>query len=143
MAKRESKNNHKGAAGHHRRLGEDFLARNKQKEGIIETASGLQHQIVEQTDGPRPDAYCTVRIHQRAQLLDGKLLEDTYRLNKPDEAVLNEMIDGLQEGLQLMSAGSRYKFWVPSELAWGKKGSSNKIPPFAVLAFDIRLVEIC
>jgi len=142
LAKRESKTKNKGAAGHHRKMGEDFLEQNRQKEGVTETGSGLQYLIVEEGEGARPDDWSTVFIHQRAQLLDGKILEDTYRQNKPDEVALNEMIEGLQEGLQLMTLGSRYKFWVPADLAWGRKGTSNKIPPFAVLAFDIRLVEI-
>lgn len=142
MAKRESKTKNKGAAGHHRKMGEDFLDQNRQKEGVIETDSGLQYLIIDETEGAKPDEYSTVVIHQRAQLLDGKVLEDTYRQNKPDEVALDEMIEGLQEGLRLMSVGSRFKFWVPSDLAWGRKGTSNKIPPFAVLAFDIRLVEI-
>ena len=123
-------------------MGEDFLAINLQKDGVFETKSGLQYLIVEETSGAKPDEWSTIRIHQRAQLLDGKILEDTYRQNKPDEVALNEMIEGLQEGLQLMSIGSRFKFWVPADLAWGRKGTSNKIPPYAVLAFDIRLVEI-
>jgi FKBP-type peptidyl-prolyl cis-trans isomerase len=143
LAKRESKTKNKGAAGHHRKMGEDFLAQNRQREGVFETVNGLQYLIVEKTTGPKPDQWSTVLIHQRAQLLDGKILEDTYRQNKPDEVPLNEMIEGLQEGLPLMSVGSRFKFWVPADLAWGRKGTSNKIPPFAVLAFDIRLVEIC
>ncbi len=143
LAKRESKKKNKGAAGHHRKSGEDFLAQNLQKEGVFETASGLQYLIVEECDGAKPGEFDTILIHQRALLLDGKILEDTYRQNKPDEVAINEMIEGLQEGLQMMNVGSRYKFWVPSELAWGRKGTSNKIPPFAVLAFDIRLVEIC
>jgi FKBP-type peptidyl-prolyl cis-trans isomerase FkpA len=76
-------------------------------------------------------------------LLDGKILEDTYRHNKPDEGAIDELITGLQEGLQMMTVGSRYKFWVPADLAWGRKGTGNKIPPNAVLSFDIRLMEIC
>ena len=85
----------------------------------------------------------TVQIHQRALLLDGKILEDTYRQTKPYEVKINELIEGLQEGLQMMSVGSRYKFWLSPDLAWGKKGTGNKIPPNAVLSFDIRLVKIC
>ena len=142
MAKRESKTKNKGAAGHHQKMGDDFLEQNRRKEGVIETSSGLQFLVVEEGSGARPDEWSTVLIHQRAQLLDGKILEDTYRQNKPDEVALKEMIEGLQEGLPLMTLGSRYKFWVPADLAWGRKGTSNKIPPFAVLAFDIRLVEI-
>ncbi|MFV0522588.1 MAG: FKBP-type peptidyl-prolyl cis-trans isomerase [Mangrovibacterium sp.] len=141
MAKRESKKT-KGGAGHHRKMGEEFLIQNARKEGVIETSDGLQYLILEETAGDKPDKYATVIMHQRAQLLDGKLLEDTYKQNTPEEVRIAEVIDGLQEGLTLMSVGSRYKFWVPSELAWGRKGTSNKIPPYAVLAFDIRLLEI-
>jgi len=103
----------------------------------------LQYKIVESIDGPKPGAFDTVKIHQRALLLDGKILEDTYRQNQPDKVAIKELIEGLQEGLQMMSVGSRYKFWVPADLAWGRKGTGNKIPPNAVLSFDIRLVEIC
>ncbi len=143
MAKREKKSRSKGSAGNNRKSGEDFLLHNARKKGVLETESGLQYSIVEEMEGARPGLFDVVRIHQRALLLDGKILEDTYRQNKPDEVKLEELIEGLQEGLQMMSVGSRYKFWVPSDLAWGKKGTGNKIPPNAVLSFDIRLVEIC
>lgn len=141
MAKRESKQRSKGSAGNNRKSGEDFLSINLKKEGVYETESGLQYSIVEQTTDAKPDEYSVVTIHQRALLLNGTLLEDTYRQNKPDEVKLNELIEGLQEGLQLMSKGSRFKFWVPAELAWGRKGTGNKIPPNAVLYFDIRLID--
>jgi FKBP-type peptidyl-prolyl cis-trans isomerase len=124
-------------------LGEDFLIQNAAKEGVFETESGLQFLVVEEKTGKKPGMFDTVKIHQRALLLDGKILEDTYKQNKPDEVKINELIEGLQEGLQMMSEVSRYKFWVTAGLAWGKKGTGNKIPPNAVLRFDIRLVEIC
>ncbi|NOR74844.1 MAG: peptidylprolyl isomerase [Draconibacterium sp.] len=142
MARREKKARNKGSAGNNRKLGEDFLLQNSKKEGVTETHSGLQFLVVEEKNGARPGILDTVIIHQRALLLDGKILIDTYRLNKPDEVIVSELIEGLQEGLQLMSVGSSYKFWVPAELAWGRKGSENKIPPNAVLFFDIRLVDI-
>ncbi|WP_262480529.1 FKBP-type peptidyl-prolyl cis-trans isomerase [Alkaliflexus imshenetskii] len=142
MANREKKQRSKGSAGNNRKSGEDFLEMNAKKEGVIETESGLQYMVVEQTDGAKPDEWSTVEIHQRALLLNGTLLEDTYRLNQTSTVAMNELIEGLQEGLQLMSAGSRYKFWVPAELAWGRKGTGNKIPPNAVLHFDIRLMSI-
>ena len=141
MARKE-KNRKKTGAGHHRKLGEDFLNLNKGKEGIVELPTGLQYKVVEEKEGAKPGLFDTVIVHQRAMLLDGKVLEDTYKQNKPAEVKMEELIEGLQDGLQLMPVGSRYKFWVPSELAWGKKGTSNKIPPNAVLAFDIRLIEI-
>lgn len=143
MGRREKKSRSKGSAGNNRKSGEDFLLQNVKKEGVIETESGLQYAIVEELDGAKPTLFDVVKIHQRALLLDGKILEDTYRQNKPDEVKLEELIEGLQEGLQMMSVGSRYKFWVPSDLAWGRKGTGNKIPPNAVLSFDIRLIEIC
>ncbi|WP_167617572.1 FKBP-type peptidyl-prolyl cis-trans isomerase [Maribellus sediminis] len=143
MAKREKQARSKGSAGNNRKSGEDFLQNNLQKAEVEETDSGLQYKIIESVEGPRPNVHDTVKIHQRALLLDGKILEDTYRQNQPDEVAIEELIEGLQEGLQMMSVGSRYKFWVPADLAWGRKGTGNKIPPNAVLSFDIRLVEIC
>lgn len=142
MGRREKKSRNKGSAGNNRKAGEDFLLQNSKKEGVIETKSGLQYMVVEEINKEKPGSFDTVKIHQRALLLDGKILENTYRQNKPDEVKLEELIEGLQEGLQLMSVGSRYKFWVPADLAWGKKGTGNKIPPNAVLSFDIRLLEI-
>ncbi len=142
MAKREKRGKSKSSAGYNQKTGEDFLKQNVQKEGVVETASGLQYKIVEELEGAKPDEYSTVLIHQRALLLNGSILEDTYRKNEPDEVRVEELIEGLQEGLQLMGKGSRFKFWVPSDLAWGRKGTSNKIPPYAVLSFDIRLVNI-
>lgn len=142
MAKRESKKRSKGSAGNNRKSGEDFLEQNAQKDGIIVTSSGLQYQIIDEKQGEKPNSYSAVEIHERALLLNGTILEDSYRANETFKVPMNEFVEGLQEGLQLMSVGSRYKFWVPSELAWGKKGTGNKIPPNAVLVFDIRLVDI-
>ncbi len=143
MGRRDKKPRSKGSAGNNRKTGEDFLNQNLQKEGVFETDSGLQYSIVDEKQGAKPGMFDLVKIHQRALLLDGKILEDTYRQNRPDEVKIDELIEGLQEGLQMMSVGSRYKFWVPADLAWGRKGTENKIPPNAVLCFDIRLVEIC
>lgn len=143
MGRSEKKQRSKGSAGNNRKTGEDFLVNNSQKEGVYETDSGLQYLLVDETQGAKPGMFDTVEIHQRALLLDGKILEDTYRKNHTDEVKMDELIEGLQEGLQMMNVGSRYKFWVPSELAWGRKGTGNKIPPNAVLSFDIRLVAIC
>uniref|UniRef100_UPI003217D4AA FKBP-type peptidyl-prolyl cis-trans isomerase n=1 Tax=uncultured Draconibacterium sp. TaxID=1573823 RepID=UPI003217D4AA len=143
MGRREKRGRSKGSAGNNRKSGEDFLAQNLQETGVVETSSGLQYSIVEEKGGAKPGMFDTVLIHQRALLLDGKILEDTYRQNQPDKVNINELIDGLQEGLQIMNVGSRFKFWVPSDLGWGRKGTGNKIPPNAVLAFDIRLVDIC
>ena len=142
MARREKRGKSKSSAGFNQKAGEDFLKQNAQKEGVYVSSSGLQWKIIEATEGEKPDEYSKVLIHQRVLLLNGTLLEDTYRKNKPDEVNIEELIEGLQEALQMMGKGSRYKFWVPAELAWGKKGTSHKIPPNAVLSFDIRLVDV-
>lgn len=142
MAKHEKRGKSKSSAGYNQKIGEEFLQQNAQKEGIVETASGLQYKIVEEIEAEKPNEFSTVLIHQRALLLNGTILEDTYRQNKPDEVKIDELIEGLQEGLQLMGKGSRYKFWISADLAWGRKGTSNKIPPNAVLSFDIRLIDI-
>jgi FKBP-type peptidyl-prolyl cis-trans isomerase len=142
MANREKRSRSKGSAGNNRVSGEAFLLENAKKPGVIETESGLQYLVVENTDGSKPDEWSKVEIHQRALLLNGTLLEDTYRQNQTRTVPLNELIEGLQEGLQIMAVGSRYKFWVPADLAWGRKGTGNKIPPNAVLCFDIRLVRV-
>ncbi|MFB6340504.1 FKBP-type peptidyl-prolyl cis-trans isomerase [Saccharicrinis sp. FJH62] len=141
MAKREQKLKNRGGAGLHKKTGEEFLEKNRKKEDVIETDSGLQYQVIEEGNGNIPDEYSKLVIHQRALLLNGTILEDTYRKNQPDEVKYEELIDGLKEGVLLMKEGSRYKFWVPPELGWGRKGTSGKIPPFAVISFDIRLIS--
>lgn len=142
LAKREKKFKKTGAAGMHKKAGEEFLLTNMKKTGVTKTDTGLQYQVIEQGSGQIPDENSTVTFHQRALLLNGSILEDTYRKNTPEEVRIGELIEGLQEGLLIMKEGSRYKFWVPSELGWGRKGTSGKIPPFAVILFDIRLLKV-
>ncbi|MFA9392959.1 MAG: FKBP-type peptidyl-prolyl cis-trans isomerase [Prolixibacteraceae bacterium] len=141
MVKKETTKRSKGSAGNNRKIGEDFLENNRHKKDVTQTTSGLQYLVVDETTKAKPKLSHSVCIHQRALLLNGTLLEDTYRKNKPECIPIAELIEGLQEGLQLMPEGSRYKFWVPSDLGWGKKGTGNKIPPNAVLFFDIRLLS--
>lgn len=141
MANREKRNKSRGSSGNNRKSAEIFLAQNLEKPGIVETPSGLQYQVIEEGEGPVPDEYARIRVHQRCQLLNGKLIEDTYRENRPSEVKMTELIEGYREGVQLMKKGSRYKLYVPPDLAWGKKGSGTKIPPNALLIFDIRLID--
>ncbi|MFW5851852.1 MAG: FKBP-type peptidyl-prolyl cis-trans isomerase [Bacteroidota bacterium] len=132
----------RGSAGNNKKRGGDFLLQNAQKTGIIETESGLQYTIIEKTNGDLPGEDSQVVFHQRVLLLNGTILEDSYKTNKPAEARVSELLEGLAEGIQKMPLGSRFKFWLPPDLAWGQKGSSDRIPPNAVIQFDIRLLEI-
>ncbi len=141
MAKREKRNQSRGSVGNNRKAGEDFFAKNRKKEGIIETDSGLQYQILEAGEGDSPSEDSYVTLHQRAWVLNGAVIEDTFKENEPDAASIKEMIDGYKEGVLLMKKGSRYKLFVPPELGWGKKGHGTKIPPSAVLVFDVRLID--
>ncbi|MDA3894411.1 MAG: FKBP-type peptidyl-prolyl cis-trans isomerase [Salinivirgaceae bacterium] len=141
MANRDKRERSRGSAGNNRKTGEDFLEKNRKKEGVKVNASGLQYLIVEEGDGDRPDDRATITVHQRCQLVNGTLIEDTYRENEASEVKMEELIEGYQEGIQLMKKGSRYKFFIPSELAWGKNGTGSKIPPNSVLIFDVKLID--
>jgi len=141
MAGKENKKLNRGNAGQNKKRSYDFLEKNRKKDAVFETASGLQYEIIKETPGEKPGENSIVTVHQRAMLLGGKILDDTYRENKPMQFNLNEVIDGYREGLMMMSAGSRYKFYVPPELAWGKKGSGGRIGPYAVVIFDVALID--
>jgi len=141
MANRNKRNRSRGSAGNNRKTGEDFLAKNRDKKGIVETDSGLQYLVVEEGNGEKPDHNAIITVHQRCQLVNGTIIEDTYKENKPSEVKMKELIEGYQEGVQLMKKGSRYKLFISSELAWGKNGTGNKIPPFSALIFDVKLID--
>ncbi len=141
MSKNENKKKNSGSAGQNRKKSIDFLEKNRKKDRIFETSSGLQYEIIKETSGTKPTKSSIVTVHQRAMLLGGKILDDTYKENKPMEFNLSDVIEGYQEGLMMMSAGSRYRFFVPPELGWGKKGSGGRIGPNAVVIFDVALQE--
>ncbi len=141
MANRNKRTRSRGSAGNNRKLGEEFLDKNRKKKGVIETESGLQYIIVEEGDGDRPDHKSIITVHQRCQLVNGSVIEDTYKKNEPSEVKMEELIEGYQVGVQLMKKGSRYKFFIPSELAWGKNGTGSKIPPYSMLIFDVKLID--
>ncbi len=142
MARGKGKKNIGGSAGQNRKKSEEFLLNNSNKPNIIETDSGLQYEVIKEGDGETPAPNDIVRVHQRAMLLGGKILDDTYKENAPMEFKLDEVIEGYQEGLLMMKTGARYKLYVPPELGWGKKGSGGRIGPFAVVIFDVTLLEI-
>lgn len=141
MANREKKAKSRGSAGNNRKTGDEYLYKNGKKAGVITTKSGLQYSVIEDGVGGKPASNANITVHQRCQLINGTILEDTYRENQPSEVRVEELIEGYQEGIQLMNKGARFRFFIPSELAWGKKGTGNKIPPNSVLIFDVRLLD--
>ena len=119
----------------------EFLAQNARRPEVIITPSGLQYEILIESDGPKPSAYDTIQIHYEGSLTDGYLFDSTYEQGEPIEFPLSEVISGWSEGLQLMSVGSTYKFYIPSELAFGSSGN-GPIPPYATLVFTVELLDI-
>jgi FKBP-type peptidyl-prolyl cis-trans isomerase FkpA len=124
-----------------RREGEKFLAENRSHEGVKTTASGLQYQVLTAGTGPRPQQSSLVTVHYKGTLLDGTEFDSSYRHGQPATFTLNQVIPGWTEGVQLMNVGSKYRFWIPSHLAYGPQGSPPDIPPDAVLVFEIELIS--
>jgi FKBP-type peptidyl-prolyl cis-trans isomerase FkpA len=122
--------------------GEAFLARNKSASGVKATDSGLQYQVVTAGSGPKPAATDTVRVHYVGTLLDGTKFDSSIDRGEPAQFALNAVIPGWTEALQLMPVGSKYKLWIPSELAYGDRGTPGPIGPNATLAFEVELLEI-
>ena len=140
--KKNKKPRGRGGAGQNRTAGEAYLAKNRQKPDVVETASGLQYTVREEGSGKSPDEWSTVAVNQRILLVDGTVIKDTYHSVEMDRFSLEEAIDGLKEGLPLMKEGGKTRFVVPPDLAWGKRGAGLKIGPYATLIFDIRLEKV-
>ncbi len=121
--------------------GEKFLAQNKLKPGIKTTASGLQYQVITEGQGIKPTTLDTFVAHYRGTLLDGTQFDASYDRGQPLTYPVGKVIQGWQEGLQLMTTGSKYKFWIPYNLGYGAMGS-GKIPGGALLIFELELLEV-
>jgi len=123
--------------------GQQFLAENMAKEGVKTTPSGLQYQILTPAEGPKPKAVDSVTVHYQGFLLDGKKFDSSVDRGEPITFPLNQVIPGWTEGVQLMSVGSKYKFFVPYNLGYGEQGAGNgAIPGFATLIFEVELLGI-
>ncbi len=122
--------------------GEKFLAENAKREGVKVTASGLQYEVMEATLGQKPKATDTVKVHYEGTLIDGTVFDSSYKRGESISFPLNGVIKGWTEGLQLMSVGSKYKFFIPYQLAYGERGAGASIPPYAALIFTVELLGI-
>ncbi|MDJ0956224.1 MAG: FKBP-type peptidyl-prolyl cis-trans isomerase [Arenicellales bacterium] len=129
-------------AAKNKEAGDQFLSMNGQKEGVIQTDSGLQYEIIEEGTGEKPALTDTVVVHYRGTLIDGTEFDSSYRRNTPATFQVNGVIQGWQEGLQLMPAGSKWKLYVPSHLAYGEQGAGGSIGPNETLIFEVELREI-
>ncbi len=130
------------AAKKNKEDGEAFLAKNRSGAGVKTTASGLQYKVVTQGKGAKPLATDTVKVHYTGTLLDGTKFDSSVDRGTPATFALNQVIPGWTEGLQLMPAGSKYTFWIPSDLAYGDRGTPGPIGPNSTLKFEVELLEI-
>ena len=123
--------------------GDAFFAQNGKKPGVQTTTSGLQYQVLQQGAGAKPKATDTVKVNYKGMLLDGKTFDSSYDRGVPADFPLNQVVPGWQEGIALMPVGSKYKFWIPSKLGYGEKGTpGGPIPPNATLVFEVELLDI-
>ena len=130
------------AAEVNRAEGAAFLLGNKAVKGVFSTGSGLQYMVLRQGAGARPKSTDRVRVNYQGATLDGKVFDSSYERGEPAEFALNQVIAGWTEGVAMMPVGGKFRFWIPSELAYGPKGAGEMIGPNATLVFDVELLEI-
>ena len=131
---------HKGDAN--LSVGKKFLAENKKKPGIIELPDGLQYQVVKEGTGAMPLASDTVSVHYHGTLIDGTVFDSSVERGQPAEFPVGAVIKGWTEALQLMKVGSKYKLFIPADLAYGDRAAGPKIEANSTLIFDVELLSI-
>ena len=120
----------------------NFLAENKKKKSVIALPSGLQYEVLTAAKGAKPKATDSVTVHYKGTLANGKQFESSYERNQPATLSLTQVIQGWVEGLQLMSVGAKYRFYIPYKLGWGANGAGQDIPPYSFVIFEIELLKI-
>ena len=125
-----------------KQAGIEFLASNKSKPGVMTTASGLQYQVMSEGTGQKPKATDMVTVHYHGTTIDGTVFDSSVDRGEPASFGLNQVIPGWTEGVQLMNVGSKYKFFIPQELAYGEQSPSPVIKPFSTLVFEVELISI-
>lgn len=130
------------AAERNKQEGEAFLARNAEREGVMTTDSGLQYEVIEMGEGAKPSAEDTVTVHYTGTLIDGTKFDSSVDRGQPATFALNRVISGWTEGLQLMPEGSKFRFYIPSDLAYGGRSMGETIGPNSTLVFDVELISV-
>lgn len=121
---------------------EAFFAENAKKEGVKTTESGLQYKVLKEGSGPKPSKEDTVRVHYTGKLLDGTVFDSSVERGEPAEFPVGGVIPGWTEALLMMKEGAKYELYIPSALAYGKRGAGQQIPPNATLQFEVELLEV-
>lgn len=123
-------------------LGREFMEENAKNDSVVQTTSGLQYMVLKEGTGAKPGPTDMVTVHYTGRLLDGTVFDSSVQRGEPATFALNQVIPGWTEGLQLMSEGSEYRLFIPSELAYGSKGAGELILPNATLIFDVQLIKV-
>lgn len=124
------------------KAGEEFLASNKAKAGVVTLPSGLQYEIIKAGTGPKPKPEDQVKCHYQGTTIDGKVFDSSIERGEPATFPVNRVIPGWTEALQLMPVGSKWKLFIPAALAYGEKGAGQDIKPNSTLIFEVELLEI-
>jgi FKBP-type peptidyl-prolyl cis-trans isomerase len=119
-----------------------FLTENATRDGINVTGSGLQYEVIEEGSGPKPKPGDTVLVHYEGSLINGTVFDSSYLQESPEQIPLDMVIPGWSEGIQLMNVGSKFRLFIPSNLAYGEYGAGSVIPPYSTLIFTIDLLDI-
>ncbi len=119
-----------------------YMEENLKRDGVTQTESGLQYEVIREGDGAQPAATSQVRVHYKGSLIDGTEFDSSYSRGTPINFGLNQVIPGWTEGLQLMKEGAHYKFVLPPHLAYGERGAGGIIGPNATLVFEVELLEV-
>lgn len=125
-----------------RKAGEKFLEENKKRPTVVTTASGLQYEVLKMGDGPKPADTSRVKTHYHGTLIDGTVFDSSVDRGEPVEFPVNGVIKGWQEALQLMPVGSKFRLYIPSDIAYGDRAAGPEIGPNSTLIFDVELLEI-
>jgi FKBP-type peptidyl-prolyl cis-trans isomerase len=121
---------------------EAFLAKNKEKAGVTVTPSGLQYEVIKMGTGNKPTSESTVKVHYIGTLIDGTEFDSSIKRNEPAQFPVSGVISGWTEALQLMPVGSKFKLYLPQELAYGSQQAGDAIKPYSTLVFEVELLEI-
>lgn len=124
------------------KAGQDFLETNKQKPGVTTLPSGLQYEVIKEGSGIKPGAKNKVTCHYHGTLTDGTVFDSSVKRDQPATFPLNMVIKGWTEGLQLMSVGSKWRFFIPPQLAYGDRQTGAHIGPNSTLIFEVELLDV-
>lgn len=122
--------------------GEEFLAANAKKEGVVTLPSGLQYEVIKEGNGKKPSATDRVKCHYEGTLIDGTVFDSSVKRGEPAVFGVNQVIKGWVEALQLMQEGAKWRLYIPYDMAYGENGAGELIPPYSALIFDVELISV-